>query len=212
MLVLLQRGLRINPSSKTLWLEYFRLEMLWIQKIKQRRKVLFNEGESSGDGVVIPSLEIENSKTAMKFDMGNVPESNSSEAFEKALAQLIIPRAVVRNALKALPEDLEFRKSFISIYEKFQVGEHEATEEIYSGISADFQDFESSSFICQRFIQGIGRDDPMFPQRLKQTISAFEETLNSSHSNEFLSCYVSFLTSTKTDCKDVHLVISKYLF
>jgi U3 small nucleolar RNA-associated protein 6 len=182
--------------------------MLWIQKIKLRRKVLLQEEESNGDKVVIPSLEIEESRTAIKFDLGGVPESNQSEAFEKALIELIIPRAVYRNAVKAIPKDLDFRKGFVSIYEQFGIKEHDAVDDIYSGISADFQDFESCAFICKRFIQGIAVNDPVFPQKLKKTITAFEELLSSSQSGEFLELYVSFLKSTKTDCQDIHLVIT----
>lgn len=38
--VLLQRALRINSDSQRLWLEYFRLELLYIAKVNARRMVL----------------------------------------------------------------------------------------------------------------------------------------------------------------------------
>ncbi|KAI9090162.1 U3 small nucleolar RNA-associated protein 6-domain-containing protein, partial [Phlyctochytrium arcticum] len=41
--VLMQRGIRINPESQKLWAEYFKLELLWIERIKERRKVLFKD-------------------------------------------------------------------------------------------------------------------------------------------------------------------------
>ena len=40
---LLQRGLRINGESKKLWLEYFRLELLYLEKLRERRKILFEK-------------------------------------------------------------------------------------------------------------------------------------------------------------------------
>ena len=49
-------------------------------------------------------------------------------------------------------------------------------------------------------------DNPSFPQKLKQAISSFEELQSVSQSPEFLSCYVSFLISTKSGCEDVNLV------
>lgn len=107
-----------------------------------------------------------------------------------------------------IPQDLEFRKSFVSIYHQFDVKDHVALEDIYTGIFEDFTDFEAVSFVCQKFMQGVSLDDPEFPQRLKLTVSAFEENLNSSQSCEFLSCYVSFLISTKTNCEDLNLVSS----
>ncbi|KAJ1554187.1 U3 snoRNP protein, partial [Nowakowskiella sp. JEL0078] len=41
--VLFLRGIRINPDSSKLWLEYFKLELLWITKILERRKIYFKE-------------------------------------------------------------------------------------------------------------------------------------------------------------------------
>ncbi|KAJ2076444.1 U3 snoRNP protein [Coemansia sp. RSA 988] len=38
--ILLQRALRLIPDSHRLWIEYFRLEMLLVEKIKARRRVL----------------------------------------------------------------------------------------------------------------------------------------------------------------------------
>jgi hypothetical protein len=37
---LMQRGLRLNPASPLLWHEYFRLELLHLDKIVKRRKIL----------------------------------------------------------------------------------------------------------------------------------------------------------------------------
>ncbi len=89
--------------------------MLWIEKIKLRRKVLLDEDDDSGDKVVVPSLEIEDSKDSLKFDMGDIPESSQSEAFEKALLELVIPRAVYRNAIKGILESRNNIKRFRKI-------------------------------------------------------------------------------------------------
>ncbi|KAJ2857175.1 U3 snoRNP protein [Coemansia erecta] len=57
--VLLQRALRVNPKGQKLWIEYFRLEVLLVEKIRARRRILGidgnadqdkNEEESSNDG------------------------------------------------------------------------------------------------------------------------------------------------------------------
>lgn len=39
-LVLFQRGLRINKESKKLWIEYCKIELLYIRKIKKRWNIL----------------------------------------------------------------------------------------------------------------------------------------------------------------------------
>lgn len=36
----MQRGLRLNPAEEQLWHEYFKLEQVYIEKIKARRKIL----------------------------------------------------------------------------------------------------------------------------------------------------------------------------
>ena len=38
--ILFQRGLRLNPESQLLWLEYFRLELLYLDKMIKRQKIL----------------------------------------------------------------------------------------------------------------------------------------------------------------------------
>ena len=80
--VLLQRGIRINPESQQLWIEYFKLEMLWIEKIKERRRILFKEQlkekdqdvllvhadkEDNENEVDLPVLEIEKDVNVCSF-------------------------------------------------------------------------------------------------------------------------------------------------
>ena len=44
--VLLQRAIRLNSDSRHLWLEYFKLELMWIEKIKERRRILFGADDT----------------------------------------------------------------------------------------------------------------------------------------------------------------------
>ena len=83
-------------------------------------------------------------------------------------------------------------------------------EEIYSGISNDFTSIDAASLLCQRFINGIPFNNQSFPFKLKETVTAFEEYLNSSPSSEFLSCYVEFLLYTRDNCQELNLVILNF--
>ncbi|ORX70362.1 hypothetical protein DL89DRAFT_223395, partial [Linderina pennispora] len=68
---LLQRGLRVNPKDKRLWIEYFRLELMLVEKIKARRRMLGidsekkaeTQGKKEEDGddnmIVLPELDEE---------------------------------------------------------------------------------------------------------------------------------------------------------
>lgn len=61
---LMQRALRVNSESKVLWIEYFKLELLWVKKLQDRRKVLFGEGldETTQAGIDLPELDAEKSQ------------------------------------------------------------------------------------------------------------------------------------------------------
>jgi U3 small nucleolar RNA-associated protein 6 len=74
--ILLQRAIRVNKESKLLWLEYFKLELLWIEKIKQRRKILF------GDDL----------QSALEQVVGNVRDSSSNHEASIQLPVLNIER------------------------------------------------------------------------------------------------------------------------
>ena len=45
---LMQRGLRLCPGRPGLWAEYFRLELLYAQTLRARRKVLGIDGAAGG--------------------------------------------------------------------------------------------------------------------------------------------------------------------
>jgi len=86
---LFQRALRLMPKCKKLWLEYFKLELLYVELIQKRRAVL--------DG------------TRDKTD-----EDNSD-----AILQGKIIDIVFNNAQDTIPDDPEFIHSFIDILYEF---------------------------------------------------------------------------------------------
>ncbi|KAI9352839.1 U3 small nucleolar RNA-associated protein 6-domain-containing protein [Obelidium mucronatum] len=53
--VLMQRGLRINKEATNLWHEYFKLELLWTEKIKERRRILFGDSALGLEPRALPS-------------------------------------------------------------------------------------------------------------------------------------------------------------
>ncbi|CAG8688995.1 17119_t:CDS:2, partial [Dentiscutata heterogama] len=105
---LLQRSLRLNPSSIQLWHEYFKLELVYIEKIKSRRKILGISSKSSileksntGDVILISGLEDEN-----KFEDNN-----------KMCGEIV--KTVYLNAINSIPYDLAFRQQFVNICFEF---------------------------------------------------------------------------------------------
>lgn len=113
---LFQRGLRVNSSSKQLWLEYFRMELLHLEKIKKRRAVL---GLKEGEKQQISTTENDDEEVAPEFLSGKVPE------------------IVFKKAIECIPDDVQFRKSFIDIYRLFE-DTKEGCDLIYNSLLEDF--------------------------------------------------------------------------
>jgi len=69
--VLLQRGLRINPTSCDLWLQYFSLEMHHVQKLKGRREILqiTAGGDEPAPLSLIPKVVYQNAIKAISKDV-----------------------------------------------------------------------------------------------------------------------------------------------
>lgn len=67
--IILQRGLRINPDASKMWLEYFRMELLYVEKIALRRTVL--------------GLMDEPNASMKQILQGAIPKAVFSEAMSK---------------------------------------------------------------------------------------------------------------------------------
>ncbi|XP_074647979.1 U3 small nucleolar RNA-associated protein 6 homolog [Tubulanus polymorphus] len=90
---LMQRGIRFNPKSKTLWLEYYRLELLNAEKLQKRNKILLA-------GVLGEKLTEE--------------EETDDLVLNGKIAEVVFSKA-----LDEFPDDVEFCLDFIPIAELF---------------------------------------------------------------------------------------------
>lgn len=106
---LLQQGIRANPDSKHLWVELFRMELLYVEKMRKRRDLLGLE-ESTDE------------KT------GNM--SDEFLAYKTA-------SVVYKQAVKAISGDIEFRLQFLPICQLFEGTEH-IQQDIYDSIGENF--------------------------------------------------------------------------
>ncbi|KAJ2610947.1 U3 snoRNP protein [Coemansia sp. RSA 1365] len=82
--VLLQRGLRLIPEDQRLWIEYFRLEMLLVEKIKARRRVLGIDQPSADANALnaesaTESTEMETADDNAFIDLPQLDEEENSE-------------------------------------------------------------------------------------------------------------------------------------
>jgi U3 small nucleolar RNA-associated protein 6 len=100
---LFQQGLRVNRSSKKLWIEYYRMELMAVDKLRKRSDVLLLEEKEMSDEV-------------LNFAISSV---------------------VYEEAIKAIPNDVEFRLTCLSILDLFDSTE-DKQREIYDNVMKDF--------------------------------------------------------------------------
>lgn len=157
---LLQRAIRINADEPKLYVEYFKLEMGFLKRVKGRRELFFgkratkraeelemrldseSDSELEGsevDSVDLPILreEIESSekKTGPKGEQNMFALQDEAQL---AFFAGSVPRAVVKEACSRFPSNLDIRISFVQIYELFGDEFAEALDEVYADLSANF--------------------------------------------------------------------------
>ncbi|EPZ31089.1 hypothetical protein O9G_006285, partial [Rozella allomycis CSF55] len=102
---LMQRALRINPQAEKLWLEYFRLEWMFINLLKERRKVLGLKDQEQEGQIEIPQLEEEKESTF------------SLKSFDG-----IVPIIIYKNACSVL-QSQSFHKNALEIAKQYEGSE-----------------------------------------------------------------------------------------
>lgn len=125
----LQRGLRFCKSSQELWLEYFRLELIYITKITARRRILgvdrrheMVEGQPavdmSADVVVLPEDVGEDIAPSLRQYESN--EANLQDLDGTPVLSGAIPVAVFDAAMAQFPTSDSFGKSFFDVASSFE--------------------------------------------------------------------------------------------
>jgi len=128
----MQRGLRFNEKSKVMWVEYARLEMLYIAKIAGRRRVLgldedrsvqnsmrtLEEKTSSGDIIALPSVTAEDINPSLQendaVDDGALQNLAATPALSGA-----IPIAIFEAAMDKFHDEPSLGALFFDAFIKF---------------------------------------------------------------------------------------------
>jgi len=164
--VLMQRGLRLNgQESALLWTQYFKLEVLYVNKLRGRRVALGlgeggrkeegeeeeegEEGEEEREGVKVPRLEGEDevAEEEAKEEEEDDPRARSV----RAVLAGAVPRVVYLSAIKARPQDLGMRLAFVETLEELggQPQQQEGEEEGEGGREGAFEP------LVQEILEGI---------------------------------------------------------
>ncbi|KAJ3292060.1 U3 snoRNP protein [Borealophlyctis nickersoniae] len=237
--ILLQRGIRLNTEDKTLWHEYFKLELLFIEKVKERRKILFGDGANGRDaaaenvngdeeveaadrtvslpglseekGLGMSALEQDETIAATTSDEANVSSMGEKlTPMQRTLLEVVVPRVIYRNAVQAIPHDLQFRIGFLQIYRKFGPETKIGQEEIYESLRKDFPNHPTArAVLAERHLAGITPVDPKYPAALKSCVTEFDACVVEIPLPEMWAAYADFLAGQLNACDEENL--KKYL-
>jgi U3 small nucleolar RNA-associated protein 6 len=185
----MQRGLRFCKKSREMWLEYAKLEMVFVAKVFMRRTVLgidkvhtkqddlakSNEDENM---IALPEItgeELEGRKTDKSLDTMALENADTNPALNGALAI-----AIFDQAMEELPLDLSFAGRFYNLFSRFtqlkcctRLLEH--VVKYMLGVAPN--DPISLWMGVQLPIEGLCATDPAFPGRLATTLSNMETAL-----------------------------------
>lgn len=171
--VLLQRALRLMPENEQLWHEYFRLELIYIEKIKLRRRVLGidqkkgteeamevdeEEEEEDENMLKLPALTGEDvaqwkqdEEHQKKFKL-NEKDAAALEEANNPILQGLLAKIVYDNAINAIPDKIEFRQGFVDIYREF-MDTQQHIQHVYDTIRRDMNENpEARAFLASRHL------------------------------------------------------------
>ncbi|ORX61554.1 hypothetical protein DM01DRAFT_1404333 [Hesseltinella vesiculosa] len=170
--LLLQRALRMNPQSPELWHEYFRLELLYIEKIKVRRRILGIDEQSlkqkelekeqqqlddgNDDVIQLPEMTGEDmdQDDEASASVKKLQESTANALNEgiNPILQGLLAKIIYNNAIDVISNDLTFRCDFVDIYRQFSDHDN-GCNEIFESIERDMStDPLARSYLATRHL------------------------------------------------------------
>lgn len=176
----MQRGLRFNKGSRHLWLEYAKLEMVFIAKVLTRRQVLGIDGpipdvegrvgsEDEDGNIKLPTITGEDMDTAPPRKDHSVDSLALENVDTNPALNGAIALAIFDSAVKEFPGDLSLVNSFFELFRSFDSlncrGKmlehvvHHALDTAPTSPDALFLGVELP-------IVGVETTDPLFPSRL----------------------------------------------
>ncbi|KAI9680734.1 MAG: U3 snoRNP protein [Caeruleum heppii] len=188
----MQRGLRFCKSSRDLWVEYAKLEMIHVAKIIARRRILGLEGDS---------VEIHPTQSAKRIeeDVIAVPDVDDGESdpdwptqgpdAQMALQKLdstpvltgAIPLAIFDVAMKTFPNDAEFAERFFDMFAEFSEipFQRSLLQHVLASMSV-FAPSAPSTVLChlRQPIVGLQTNSPTFPSALASSFERLSSSMD----------------------------------
>ncbi|KAK9133346.1 hypothetical protein Scep_012874 [Stephania cephalantha] len=200
-----ESGLRVCRNSEDLWVEYLRMELTYLNKLKAR-KVLLGEEKgtlaNSHDNANAEQLRDDDEFMSLE-QQGNANDSvadGESENQEDALREhaSAILQTIYSGALEALPSNMNLRKCFLDILDSTDlVHSEELREKIVKDMKRDFADkpefwdwFARQQMANLKNTTDINKSDLL--HQLDKATMVYEEALNIIPCSKMFSQYTKF--------------------
>ncbi|CAI9092598.1 OLC1v1027882C1 [Oldenlandia corymbosa var. corymbosa] len=184
---LMQRGLRACPNSEDLWVEYLRMELTYLNKLKARKVAL---GED--DGTLVRNAKDnaemqwrnENGELFMGLDDKNADEKSNEDVDLLRKQGLSIFQTIYSGAIEAHPSSFGLRIRFLEILDATDLAQSDSMrDEILADLQRDFsKEPEYWDWLARREIAD-----------LKKSVEVYEEGLRVLSSVPLFNFYVKFL-------------------
>ena len=183
----MQRGLRLCSSSKYLWSEYLKLEMIYIAKILMRRQIL---GLDASSPTTSQALEIESTDAdlitlpTIAIEDASVQRSTANESQSKIISTPAlsgaIPIAIFDAAFRKFPSDAAFAANMFSTVAEFH--QLKCTRKILQHITEALMisaptDVATLKCWTSEPIIGLGASSTELPAALIQVLDRFDSSM-----------------------------------
>ncbi|ESW25959.1 hypothetical protein PHAVU_003G080200 [Phaseolus vulgaris] len=210
---LMQEGLRVCPTSEDLWVEYLRMELTYLNKLKARKVALGeDEGTLTRDPKSSDEKQWREENKDLFMSLGEKEEgddndgsnvgSDQAEKKQELFAEhgMNIFKTVYGGAVEAVPSSLSLRKRFLEILEGTNLSDYEDTcKEILNDAKRDFSSQpEFWDWLARRecdLENGQGISKEVLIPRLEKAVQVYEEALKKMPSGTTFSLYANFLTA-----------------
>ncbi|KAF2000472.1 hypothetical protein P154DRAFT_522649 [Amniculicola lignicola CBS 123094] len=184
----MQRGLRFCKNSEHLWLEYAKLETIYIGKIAGRRKVLgldvdrtakAVEEDGDTDMIALPAITAEDINPSLEKEEGDDEVALHNLATAPVLTGAI-PMAVFDSAMKQFQNDPELAAQFFDMFADFD--QLPCLKPLLQHVFDHLQQNSprsASTALCafQMTLLGIYIHSPEFPAALGRSLELLNSTL-----------------------------------
>ncbi|GAB2301069.1 hypothetical protein Dimus_035105 [Dionaea muscipula] len=205
---IMQSGLRACPSSEDLWVEYLRMELTYLNKLKTRKVILgedvgslIREGNGADEQWKDENKDLFMALEEQKGDKGLDEENGESREKVDLFREqgFGILRAVYRSAVENLPASFSLRKRFFEILEATDLAHsEEMREEILADMKQEFsKDPEYWDWLAKLEINDpglvldIGVENVRF--QVDKAIQVYEEALKILAAASVVDLYIRFL-------------------